>query len=147
MGLTFGPSTSHPSFCNYPPNVALGASNLGGFLICKAGGVAWVVSPRSAEVSRGWYSRTDANTTAQSVTGCTGWFIPTCTQFQNPGHLCRSFWGPSPCLSSPAKYWSSTPVANPYSVQAYTLNFPHGCISNESRSGVCCVRAFRCVTY
>jgi hypothetical protein len=61
----------------------------------------------SAEVSRTWYLRNDANTTAQSVSGCTGWFVPTCGQLQNPGYCCRSFWGPSPCYSS-TDYWSST---------------------------------------
>jgi hypothetical protein len=70
-------------------------------LICKASPLRWVVSPYSAEVSRTWYLRNDANTTAQSVSGCTGWFVPTLSQLQNPGYICRSFWGPSPCYSSP----------------------------------------------
>ena len=87
--------------------LSVGDSYEGGFLICKASPLRWVVSPRSAEVSRTWYLRNDANTTAQSVSGCTGWFVPTASQLQNPGYCCRSFWGPSPCFSS-AYYWSST---------------------------------------
>jgi hypothetical protein len=81
-------------------DAALGDSYEGGFLICKASPLRWVVSPYSAEVSRNWYLRNDANTTAQSVSGCTGWFVPTRSQLQNPGYCCRSFWGPSPCFSS-----------------------------------------------
>jgi hypothetical protein len=88
-------------------DVAVGDSYEGGFLICKASPLRWVVSPRSAEVSRTWHDRNDANITAQSVSGCTGWFVPTSAQLQNPGYCCRSFWGPSPCYSS-ATYWSST---------------------------------------
>jgi hypothetical protein len=48
-------------------DVAVGDSYEGGFLICKASPLRWVVSPISAEVSRSWYLRNDANTTAQSV--------------------------------------------------------------------------------
>jgi hypothetical protein len=88
----------------------LGDSYEGGFLICKASPLRWVVSPRSAEVSRTWYSRHGAVTTAQSISGCTGWFVPTVLQLQNPGYCCRSFWGPSPCFSS-TFYWSSSEIS------------------------------------
>ena len=143
MGLTFGPSTSHPSFATYISNVALGSSTNGGFLICKAGGLAWIVSPRSAEVSRTWHLRNDANTTAQSVSGCTGWFVPTISQLQNPGYLCRSFWGPSPCFSSTI-YWTSTEHSAPY---ACIVHFNNGAAGNTTKNHSFCVRAFRCVTY
>jgi hypothetical protein len=104
VGLNTTGADTH-SFTTVAPNV--GDSYQGGFLICKASPVRWVVSPRSAEVSRTWYLRDDANTTAQSVSGCTGWFVPTRPQLQNPGYICRSFWGPAPCFSSTG-YWSST---------------------------------------
>ena len=145
MGLTFGPSASHPSFQNYPPNFALGASFGGGFLICRAGGIGWIVSPRSTEVSRNWYAREDANTTAQSVSGCTGWFVPTASQLQNPGYSCRSFWGsPSPCFPS-GVVWSSTEAT---STHACYVNFNNGNAPNCTKTfGSACVRAFRCVTY
>jgi hypothetical protein len=142
MGLTFGPSTSHPTFANYIPCAALGSSTNGGFLICKAGGLAWIVSPRSAEVSRTWYLRNDANTTAQSVSGCTGWFVPTSTQLQNPGYLCRSFWGPTPCYSA-AAYWSSS---EPCATFGIYVNFG-GTANTCFKTNTYCVRAFRCVTY
>lgn len=140
MGLTIGPATWHPTNIS---NIALGASLGGGFLICKAGGVAWIVSPRSTEVSRTWLLREDANTTAQSASGCTGWFIPTISQLQNPGYLCRSFWGPSPCFSS-TRYWSST-EAN--ATSACSVNFCNGNVTNDNKADTFCVRAFRCLTY
>ena len=120
-----------------------GDSYEGGFLICKASPLRWVVSPRSAEVSRTWYLREDANTTAQSVSGCTGWFVPTVSQLQNPGYCCRSFWGPSPCYSS-TTYWSSTEF-NGHAAWFFGFNAGHAVV--YSKSGTRCVRAFRCVTY
>ena len=122
---------------------AFGSSFGGGFLICRASPLRWVVSPRSAEVSRSWYCRNDANTTAQSVSGCTGWFVPTRPQLQNPGYCCRSFWGPSPCYSS-ALYWSSTEhTAN----AACNVTFTNGGAGVSLKTNTFCVRAFRCVTY
>ena len=121
----------------------LGDSYEGGFLICKASPLRWVVSPRSAEVSRTWYLRNDANTTAQSVSGCTGWFVPTISQLQNPGYCCRSFWGPSPCFTS-LRYWSSTEVN---ASLAWSLRFADNYHSLGGKTSAYCVRAFRCVTY
>jgi hypothetical protein len=115
----------------------------GGFLICKASPLRWVVSPYSAEVSRTWYLINDANTTAQSVSGCTGWFVPTVSQLQNPGYCCRSFWGPSPCYSSP-NYWSSTEIN---ASGACALYFTIGTANIRVKPVANCVRAFRCVTY
>jgi hypothetical protein len=129
------------SFTTAAPNP--GDSYEGGFLICKASPLRWVVSPYSAEVSRTWYLREDAITTAQSVSGCTGWFVPTCGQLQNPGYCCRSFWGPSPCFSS-ASYWSST-ENNP--TCACRVVFTTGSTNNALKQGTDRVRAFRCVTY
>ena len=122
---------------------AVGDSYEGGFLICKASPLRWVVSPISAEVSRTWHLRNDANTRSQSVSGCTGWFVPTCGQLQNPGYCCRSFWGPSPCYSS-ASYWSSTEI-NPG--DACFVVFDTGGAYGFSKLNNICVRAFRCVTY
>ena len=125
------------------PAIQLGDPYEGGFLICKASPLRWVVSPRSAEVSRDWYLREDANTRSQQVSGCTGWFVPTVTQLQNPGYCCRSFWGPSPCYS-PARYWSSTEAGGAHACRVY---FTHGIGNSNSKTGTYCVRAFRCVTY
>jgi hypothetical protein len=125
---------------NVPP---LGASYEGGFLICCSSPTRWVVSPRSAEVSRTWYLRNDANTRAQQVSGCTGWFVPTVSQLQNPGYCCRSFWGPSPCYSS-FHYWSSTEFNAPNGCR---VNFVNGGATGHHKTLTRCVRAFRCVTY
>ena len=123
--------------------VVVGDSYEGGFLICKASPLRWVVSPRSAEVSRDWYLRNDANTTAQSVSGCTGWFVPTISQLQNPGYCCRSFWGPSICYSS-TNYWSSTECN---ATIACYVTFAFGTGFSGTKTAPWCVRAFRCVTY
>jgi hypothetical protein len=141
VGLNTAGADTH-SFTTADP--ALGDSYEGGFLICKASPLRWVVSPRSAEVSRTWYLRNDANTTAQSVSGCTGWFVPTKLQLQNPGYCCRSFWGPSPCYSS-AAYWSSTEFDGS---DACVMLFNYGgATSTTPKNATTCVRAFRCVTY
>jgi hypothetical protein len=140
VGLNTTGADTH-SFTTDSP--ALGSSYEGGFLICKASPLRWVVSPRSAEVSRTWYLRNDANTLAQSCSGCTGWFVPTRPQLQNPGYCCRSFWGPSPCFSS-TRYWSSTECnAN----NACNVSFNNGNPNYANKTTTYCVRAFRCVTY
>jgi hypothetical protein len=113
----------------------------GGFLICCSSPTRWVVAPNTSEVSRNWYSREDANTTAQQVSGCTGWFVPTVTQLQNPGYICRTFWD----SFSSFRYWSSTESNNERACAV--------CFTNGNALGIClksnttCVRAFRCVTY
>ena len=142
VGLNTTGADTH-SFTTIPAP-ALGDSYEGGFVICKASPLRWVVSPRSAEVSRTWYLRDNANTRAQQVSGCTGWFVPTCGQLQNPGYSCRSFWGPSPCTSSPARYWSSSENAANHACFVY---FTNGLASGYNKPTTLCVRAFRCVTY
>ena len=123
---------------------ALGSSFGGGFVICKPGSSpAWVVSPQSAEVSRTWYLRNDANTRAQSVSGCTGWFVPTRPQLQNPGYCCRSFRGPSPCFSA-ANYWSSSEFIDTHAI---SVRYANGNADSCTKTFTSCVRAFRCVTY
>jgi len=142
-----------------PQPGALGSSFGGGFLICKPGlSPAWVVSPYSAEVSRSWYSRNDANTSAQAVSGCTGWFVPTCAQLQNPGYVCRTYWD----SYSSGNYWSST-FGGHHTYSQFTgmdppgqdvartlgrfVNFTSGTTATTFGSTVCCIRAFRCVSY
>jgi len=140
VGLNTTGADTH-SFTTDSP--ALGSSYEGGFLICKASPLRWVVSPYSAEVSRTWHLRNDANTRAQQVSGCTGWFVPTRPQLSNPGYCCRSFWGPSPCYSS-TRYWSSTEGTFH---AACTVGFHNGAPGSFNKVHSYCVRAFRCVTY
>jgi hypothetical protein len=112
----------------------------GGFLICAISNLAWIVAPSSAEVSRTWYLRNDANTTAQSVSGCTGWFVPTISQLQNPGYARRKFWD----SFSSTLYWSSTEFD---ATRACCVDFANGLAFCGVKSSTACVRAFRCVTY
>jgi len=120
----------------------LGASILGGRLICQSGGVQWIVAPSASEVSRTWYLRDDANTRAQQVSGCTGWFVPTREQLQNPGYTCRTFW--DSFSAAPAFYWSST---EGNATAAYRVSVSFGNPQAVTKPFVHCVRAFRCVTY
>jgi hypothetical protein len=123
-------------------------SCLGGYLICSAASVRWIVSPYSAEVIRDWYNINDANTRAQAVSGCTGWFVPTLPQLINPGFVCRCIWGPYPCWSTATCYWSSTEESSVYAC-AYAFVNESGTGFNwlEYKSVTARVRAFRCVTY
>ena len=119
--------------------LAVGCAYAGGILICKqAPNLRWVASPCSAGVCRSWYSRGDSNTCAQSVSGCTGWFVPTFCQLKNPGCVCAAFWAP------PAVYWSDTQY--PHS-PAYACLVNLGGGGNDNKTCLNCVRSFRCVTY
>jgi len=115
----------------------------GSRLICKTGGVGWIVAPSTTEVSRTWYCRDDAVIEAQRLTQtcCTQWFVPTISQLQNPGYVCKNFWDSfvSTC------YWSSTENNDS---SAFRVNLGgSGGASNENKDNTLCVRAFRCVTY
>ena len=135
---------SKESFCGRTQRCDCPFENFGGFLICRASGVNWVVSPYSVEVSRSWHSRNDANTRAQQVSGCTGWFVPSVSQLGNPGFSCKSFWGPSPCFSNTC-YWSS--VASNFHNACFVCFNRYGFGGDRCKADTLCVRAFRCVTY
>ena len=118
------------------------ASIEGGWYICRGPvGIAWIVASLNAEVSRNWYSRDDAVTIANASTGCTGWFVPTISQLQNPGYTCRQYWD---AYSSAQSYWSSTDFITPC---ACAVCFVNGVASYIFKGHIRCVRAFRCVTY
>lgn len=112
----------------------------GGSLISISSGVYWIVAPDTSEVSRSWYARNDANTRAQQVSGCTGWFVPTMLQLDNTGYRCRSYWD----SYSYATYWSSTQISP---TSGAGTNFFTGGGSSVTKTCTCRVRAFRCVTY
>jgi hypothetical protein len=138
----FNSSYTFPSYDCCPRKYAYE----GGFLICSASNVAWIVAPSSSQVSRSWFARNDANTTAQQVSGCTGWFVPTITQLQNPGYTCRKFWDAF-ASGGVFRYWSSSEFN---SIQAWSLtNGGVACNFNHNSKNACHfgVRAFRCVTY
>jgi hypothetical protein len=112
----------------------------GGSLICISSGVYWIVAPNSSEVSRTWYLREDANTLANTCTSCTGWFVPTVTQLQNPGYRYRVYWD----SFSSTPYWSSTECN---ATCASRVFFQNGTAGSLPKDNSFCVRAFRCVTY
>ena len=119
---------------------ALGAAGEGGYIICKSGGTAWIVAPSSAEVSRTWNGLNDANTRAQQVSGCTGWFVPSCGQLKNPGYTCRTYWDSyTNCC-----YWTSTAINSNH---AWLMRFHTGTTNSLYKLNTVCVRAFRCVSY
>jgi hypothetical protein len=136
-------TTGADSYSFTTRDVALGDAYEGGFLICQAGGTNWIVSPSSAQVIRTWYSRNDANTRAQQVSGCTGWFVPSAGQLQNPGYLCRTYWD-----SYDASFYWSNIEAN-VNVGCY-VNFATGGACNGGNGFKSCslrARSFRCVSY
>ena len=138
MAVIFGPSKSHSSY------LALGSAWQCGRVICKNGGIAWIVAPSCSEVSRTWYLREDAVTTALACTaGATGWFVPTISQLQNPGYTCRTFWDSVPS-GSPTRTWSSTEFD---AASACAVRLFNGTANTGTKTDTYCVRAFRCVTY
>jgi hypothetical protein len=118
----------------------LGCAYEGGFLICCASPTRWVVSQSSSQISRNWYLRNDAITTAQQVSGCTGWFVPTISQLQNPGYTCKAFYD----AGTSGTHWSSTE----YNItHACCINLQFGFAARYGKAATMCIRAFRCVTY
>jgi len=113
----------------------------GGNTICLNGGIVWIVAPASSEVTRNWYFRNDAVTTATNCTSATGWFVPNCCQLKNPGYECRTYWD----SYSSTYYWSST-EATSYKC-AWPVSFTDGTTIEPDKNNTFCVRAFRCVIY
>jgi len=137
MAVIFGPTPWQ--FGTQVAAASLGTCFAGGFLICKSGGVGWIVAPSSTQVSRTWNCRNDAVTTAQANAPFGDWFVPTCTQFQNPGHTCRTYWD-----SYGGIFWVSTEYnAN----NAWNGNSTNGNLGVNLKTCPFTVRAFRCVTY
>ena len=120
-------------------DVALGDAIEGGNVFCKSSSNYWIVAPPSSEITRTWYSRYDAATTAQQVSGCTGWYIPTRDQAYSL-FLCRDYWE-----EKVSHYWSNT---NRDSCQAYyQVMYSSGPRWDEQKSYDKCVRAIRNVSY
>jgi hypothetical protein len=142
-GGVFRASESRCGTKEYCQNPYLG---FGGNLICAASSVYWVVAPSAAEVVRDWYNRNDAITTAQSISGCTGWFIPSCAQLQNPGSNCVSYWEDVP--PAPNLFWTNTEWSPN---QAWMVDTSTGVAWQGNtplrKTNGRPVRAFRCVSY
>ena len=112
-----------------------------GFLICNAGPTSkWFVAPSNTELSTTWYSRCDAASTPYSCypdpSDGTGWFIPSCSQFLNPGVTCLSYWD----SYAATRNWSDTEVDGS---NAWVVFLPGGTTVSCSKSCTSYARAFR----
>lgn len=76
----------------------------GGYLICQSGGTKWVVAPLNAVTTATWWARNNAVTCANSVAACGDWFVPSLSQFQNPGYACKTYWDGGNTYT----YWTNT---------------------------------------
>jgi len=127
----------------------------GSRIICKAGGVAWIVAPSTTEVSQTWNNSTttlvgnkccvsDWPTLCARLIACgfnpNDWCVPNMTDLNNPGYVCRSKWD----TFSATVYWSSTEAGSTISCGVCFIN---GIQYTPSKTNTHCVRAFRCVTY
>ena len=117
-----------------------------GVLICCSSGNLWIVAPDSAEVSRNWYQRGQANEKAQQLSGCTGWFVPSRAQLQNPGEACKTYWNEATDpTGSATRYWSNTEF---HAIRACYVNYNYSNNSNtDTKADAYCVRSFRCLSY
>lgn len=133
-----------PSWYHFRTAIAwpnLGAAGCGGYLICKSSRIYWITSTCEMGVYRSWYQRCDAATCAQQVSGCSGWFIPSIQQWQNPGQQCRQYfdWYTAPL-------WSNSPGDHPY--HAWMMYLGNGsCSQGGKQNSNIYARAFRCVSY
>lgn len=128
-----------------PPD---GSSWCGGYLVCHDAGVYWIVSSYSAQVRRNWYSRNDAATRAQQVSGQSGWFVPNGLQLQTYGYARRQYWDAYDCQDpstlASSYYWTSQQITTSF---ACVINFRNGFQQSQRQECTNFARAFRCVTY
>jgi hypothetical protein len=99
------------------------ATRDGAVLICKEGGIGWFVAPSSTQVTGQWaggqynsiavgdkccISEWSTLETALTNAGFTptDWFVPSISQLDNPGYVCRTNWD----SFDADRYWSSTEV-------------------------------------
>jgi hypothetical protein len=137
--------------------VVSSATRDGSRLICKANGVAWFVAPSCTQVGSTWaggqynstqvgdkcciceWSGLETRLISCGFNPC-DWFVPSSTQLQNPGYVCRTNWD----SISASFYWSSTEIT---ATLACGVGYTNGSALGFSKALTCCVRAFRCVTY
>jgi hypothetical protein len=124
-------------------------------IICKSGGTAWIVAPDSTQVGALWNGNTNVKdgdkccvcdwSSLCSALVSAGfnpgdWFVPSLSQLQNPGYVCRTNWD----SFSSTRYWSSTEFdATCVRIVNFTAGGAAICIKTCSS----CVRVMRCVNY
>lgn len=141
----------------FPSTPALGSLYQGGYVFCITTGpnVIWMVAPYAAEVVPGdWADRNTANSCAQTVTGYSGWFVPSLTQMAT-SHACKIYWDYiRPPFFNPygeygSWYWTNTGY-NIDDAYDWNMNCPTtsgaGHIMFKS-AGTGSVRSFRTVSY
>lgn len=132
----YGPYNGALSSC------PLGSSVEGGNLMCKSGGIAYIVAPKCADVSGTVPTVVNnAISCAQTCTGCTGWFYPSFSRLQNM-YSCRSYW------DYYAESYTSNEPAPPHADRYYQVNMGTGAVTSPcgpyyGGRG----RAMRCVSY
>ena len=156
MGLIIGPTswwqlsliTACPTGTTLPD---------GSRIICKAGGTAWIVAPSCTQVGSQWaggqYNSTLVGNKCcifewpglqSQLANCgfnpSDWFVPSISQLNNPGYICRTQWD----TFSATTYWSSTETS---ATGGCFLCFINGNTFGSYKARTYCVRAFRCVTY
>lgn len=119
-------------FCANSGTITGGTTDCKGFLIC---GTNWFVAPSCTQLGTSWWCRDDAVTLANTCMGSCGWFVPNCSQLQNPGYSCRGYWD----TYAGTWYWSSTDSG----VGGRTVCFNNGALGNGVKHRNYCVRAFR----
>jgi hypothetical protein len=119
----------------------LGSAFGGGILLCRAAGVNWIISPASAEISSStWNNRGLSNTCAQTISGCTGWFVPDCTQLKgSPVFTCKIYW-----YVSGNNWWSDTEFN---ATNAWFVTMTNGTPVCGSKAFPVFVRSLRVVNY
>ena len=141
----------------------------GSAVICRSGGTAWIVAPFCTEVVQTWNGTTNTQvlnrpnvtdwpTLCSNMISCgftpDDWFVPSISQLQNPGWVCRDNWDN---YCSNCVYWSSTETTT--NILSACLAACYVCFSNGLASSCfggavvntkTCnlkVRAIRCVSY
>jgi len=131
----------------------------GSRLICKSGGTGWFVAPSSTQVQGQWaggqYNSTSVDdkccisewsSLEAALEGATRridstkWFVPSISQLNNPGYICKTYWD----SFDAASYWSSTETN---ATDACIQDIADGTIDCNGKTDSFRVRAFRCVTY
>jgi len=136
-----------PSYSFTVRPYGLGDPGFGGFLICQSGGVRWLVAPSSTEIYCSFNCINCAITNANAQAACGDWFIPTYSQLQNPGSVCKQYWD----SVSVGSYWSNTQTFGDFIANhgggACLVDINNGGLGACFSSSFYNARAFRCFTY
>ena len=124
---------------------ALGTVVEGGNLFAKSGGVAWIVAPKTYELTRTWYARNDAVTLANNAFGSGDWFIPNLSELLY-GSNYKEYW--DTYSTSTTSHWTDTFCDNAGScTTSWSVVLCRSCSCTATNNLARTVRAFRRVFY